>query len=147
MKKELDEMLCQRHPKIFANRTKPMTKSAMFWGFECGDGWYNLIDGLCINIQSYIDNKKRQGIDVPQVLAEQVKEKFGTLRFYVSGGDEVTSGMIRLAEHYSERLCESCGIPSKVTNRDGWYSNVCPVCTDLRAQEQVRLMKENGFEE
>jgi hypothetical protein len=146
MKRELDEMLCQRHPKIFVNRNGNMKTTAMCWGFECGDGWYNVIDGLCLHIQRYIDHKKKEGIEIPQVVADQVKEKFGTLRFYVSGGDDVTFWMIRLAEHYSERTCEGCGIPSKVSSRDGWLSNVCPVCIDLREQERARRAKENGFE-
>lgn len=47
MRKELDEELCRKYPLIFADRHKPMTETAMCWGFECGDGWYNLIDVLC----------------------------------------------------------------------------------------------------
>ena len=147
MKKELDEMLCQRHPKIFVNRNGDVKTTAMCWGFECSDGWYNIIDGLCLHIQHYIDNKKKEGIEIPQVVADQVKEKFGTLRFYVSGGDDVTHWMIRLAEYYSERTCEGCGIPSKVSNKNGWLSNICPMCIDLREQERTKLMKESGFEE
>jgi len=147
MKRELDEMLCQRHPKIFADRHGDMRTTAMCWGFECGDGWYNIIDGLCLHIQHYIDTKKKDGIEVPQVVAVQVKEKFGTLRFYYNGGDDTVYWMVRLAEYYTERTCEGCGIPNKVTSRNGWLSNICPVCTDLREQERNKIMKESGLEE
>ena len=47
MRKELDEKLCEKYPLIFKNRHADMTETAMCWGFECGDGWYNLIDVLC----------------------------------------------------------------------------------------------------
>lgn len=196
MKQELDDMLCQKYPKIFANRHSDMKTTCMCWGFECGDGWYNLLDHLCANIQHHIDWVERQrevdlkfndmvrdmqsgkwdsfkehtkGLpvsvveerkaeilkkgfrtvkeSVPQVVADQVKEKFGTLRFYYSGGDDYIDGMVRLAESMSGSTCEGCGIPSKVESRDGWMSNLCPVCRDLREQERTKLMKENGFEE
>jgi hypothetical protein len=84
---------------------------------------------------------------IPQVVADQVKEKFGTLRFYYHGGDDQIRGMVSLAESLSASMCEGCGIPSKVQNDGGWYSNICPVCRDLREQERVQMMKSNGFEE
>jgi len=47
MRRELDEELCKKYPLIFKNRHAHMTETAMCWGFECGDGWYNIIDVLC----------------------------------------------------------------------------------------------------
>lgn len=47
MKKELDETLCAKYPLIFRDRNENMQVTAMCWGFECGDGWYNIIDILC----------------------------------------------------------------------------------------------------
>ena len=47
---------------------------------EIGEGWYDLIDHLCSHLTWDIDRN-----DYPQLEATQVKEKFGTLRFYYSG--------------------------------------------------------------
>ena len=47
MKRELDEALCARYPLIFKDRNADMRTTAMCWGLECGDGWYNIIDVLC----------------------------------------------------------------------------------------------------
>jgi hypothetical protein len=47
MRKELDEALCAAYPLIFKDRHENMQNTAMCWGFECGDGWYNIIDTLC----------------------------------------------------------------------------------------------------
>ena len=47
MRKELDEALCAKYPLVFKDRNENMRVTAMCWGFECGDGWYNIIDILC----------------------------------------------------------------------------------------------------
>jgi hypothetical protein len=47
MRKELDEALCAKYPLIFKDRNENMQHTAMCWGFDHGDGWYNIIDVLC----------------------------------------------------------------------------------------------------
>ncbi len=96
----------------------------MCWGFEHGDGWYNIIDSLCANIQNHIDWQTKQGKTVSQVVATQVKEKFGTLRFYYNGGDDVIDGMVRMAESMSAVTCEECGAPG-TTGGQGWITTRC----------------------
>jgi len=126
MKKELDEKLVKKYPKIFVDRYGDMKKTAMCWGFECGDGWYWLIDNLCDSIQSYIDNNKH--LNIPQVVAVQVKEKFGGLRFYIEGGNEYINGMISIAESMSYNICENCGTTENVTQTKGWVYTRCENC-------------------
>jgi len=125
MSPDKDKALCENYPEIFMNRHGNPQNTAMCWGFECGDGWYDLIDRLCANIQNYIKNKNNNNKEVvPQVVALQVKEKFGTLRFYVSGGDDFTDGMIWMAESMSGKICEVCG-NSGTTGGTGWISTKC----------------------
>ncbi len=124
MREELDNALCQKYPKMFANRNKDMKETAMCWGFECSDGWYNLIDELCDTIQSYIDMNSRPDNVIPQVVVEQVKEKFGTLRFYYQGGDRLIDGMVWFAESMSSRICEECGNPG-TRKGQGWIYTAC----------------------
>jgi hypothetical protein len=47
MRRELDQALCAKYPLIFKDRNADMRTTAMCWGLECGDGWYNIIDVLC----------------------------------------------------------------------------------------------------
>jgi hypothetical protein len=124
MNEQLDKQLVEKYPKIFRNRYAPMNETAMCWGFSHGDGWFNIIDTLCSNIQHHLDWVNRDGEKVHQVVAVQVKEKFGTLRFYYSGGDDEISGMVRMAESMSARTCEECGNPGKVRD-GGWISTLC----------------------
>lgn len=59
MKEELDKALCEKYPKIFAQRTLAPHETCMCWGFACGDGWFNIIDALCGNIQWHIDQHNK----------------------------------------------------------------------------------------
>ncbi|CAD6529278.1 hypothetical protein LMG27952_02282 [Paraburkholderia hiiakae] len=89
------------------------------WGFECGDGWYDLLDVLCLNLQY------AKKIGAPQVVARQVKEKFGGLRFYADGPNDYQSGMIQVAMLMSTRLCEVCGNRGRLVG-DDWMKTRCP---------------------
>jgi hypothetical protein len=124
MKQEYDTYLCTTFPKMFVNRYKPMTETTMCWGFECGDGWFNIINQLCANIQHHIDWKNRKEEVVPQVTVDQVKEKFGSLRFYFTGGDDYIRGMATMAESMSGVTCEECGNPGSTLGR-GWLTTLC----------------------
>jgi hypothetical protein len=61
---------------------------------------------------------------VPQVVADQVKEKFGTLRFYYHGGDDYVRGAVAMAEAMSACTCEECGAPGRMST-GGWLSVRC----------------------
>ncbi len=124
MREELDRQLVEKYPKIFANRYADMKTTAMCWGFEHGDGWYQIIDRLCNNIQHHIDWQEKMGKSVPQVVATQVKEKFGTLRFYYAGGDDYIFGLVSMAESWSAVACEECGSLG-TQNSQGWIKTLC----------------------
>jgi hypothetical protein len=83
--------------------------------------------------------------DVPekiyQVVASQIKEKFGTLRFYYNGGDEYIHGLVAMAETMSARTCESCGAPAKSTN-NGWITTMCQPCIDSREERRQQALDE-----
>lgn len=140
MNEMLDKKLCEAYPKIFANRNASVQTTAMCWGFQHGDGWYNIINNLCRCIQHHIDttNELRELLleenpynvkipdFVPQVVAEQVKEKFGTLRFYYTGGDEFILGLVTMAQVMTGVTCEECGAPSH-TQGANWFRTVCDI--------------------
>ena len=141
MKQELDKLLCEKYPKMMVNRHKPMMETCMCWGFEVGDGWFNLLDQLMGNIQHHIDWKNRDGEVVSQVTLDQVKEKFGTLRFYYTGGDDVIDGMVRMAESMSGVMCEECGNPAE-SKSGGWIRTICNPCEELREITIARELEE-----
>ena len=133
MKQELDALLCEKYPKMMVNRDKPMQETCMCWGFDCGDGWFNILDQLMGNIQHHIDWKNKKEEVVAQVTLDQVKEKFGTLRFYYTGGDDIIDGMVRMAESMSGVTCEECSAPAN-THGPGWIRTICEPCEEAREQ-------------
>lgn len=80
-----------------------------------------MLETLCGVIQSHIDQSKDK---CPQVVIEQIKEKFGSLRFYYQGGDEFVGGAVWLAESLSSGMCEECGAPGHRTS-GGWIKTLC----------------------
>jgi hypothetical protein len=120
----LDEKLCEAFPKIFKDRHGDMRETAMCWGFDFSDGWYGIINKLCTAIQKHLDENHH----VPQVVATQAKEKFGTLRFYITGGDDYISDLIEHAVEESGRTCEMCGKPGETVGA----RRVRTVCAEHR---------------
>jgi hypothetical protein len=91
----------------------------MAWGICCGDGWYKILDELSAKLEPL------------GVVALQVKEKFGGLRFYIGPvskehSDEVYAA-IDEASTTSTKTCERCGKPGKVRG-SGWVKVLCDEC-------------------
>jgi len=116
----------QTYPKIF---------SQPFGGFAVGPGWWPIVKSLCGNIQHHIDWKAKQGHVVPQVTVDQIKEKFGGLRFYYEGGDDAIDGMVSMAESWASHACETCGNPGK-TYSGGWVRTLCEQHEQERQQKK-----------
>lgn len=130
MSPEKEKSLQDKYPKIFG--TSDPYQPYTLYGIECGDGWYHLLDVLCRNIQGHLDFKMKgletgEEKEAMQLIAMQVKQKFGTLRFYHSGGDEYTAGLIQMAEAISGMICETCGDKATVKT-GGWVTNLCNSC-------------------
>jgi hypothetical protein len=152
MKAELQKKLYEKYPKIFRQKNLSMKETCMCWGIETPDSWFPILDSLCWKIQDICDsgiktyvkypfgnflsklfrNPKLYGRwvtkEVKQVEAVQVKEKFGTLRFYNSGGDNTTEELIMMAEAMTSLVCAKCGSYKNVKSTSGWVNYLCEDC-------------------
>ena len=138
MKRELDEALCAKYPEIFKDRHGDMRETAMCWGFDCGDGWYNIIDTLCRTIKSHENNLSIRVFKEEEyfpVVASQVKEKYGGLCFYYRGGDDHIDGAVAMAEYLSIVTCETCGAPGKSRGKS-WFYTACDEHTKEEDKEK-----------
>ncbi len=134
--------------ELFVSRMEerfPKMYSGKYGGFAIGQGWWPMIEKLSETIQHHVDSAQKQGKDCPQVVVEQVKEKFGTLRFYYQGGDDFISGAVWLAESMSGQLCEDCGAPGKQTG-GGWVRTLCDFHIAEREAMSLKTARDNGFE-
>lgn len=176
MSPKKQETLFTRYPGIFRDHTKLKTESCMHWGIETDDGWYALIDALCVAIQRPYTGSCLAEADgsndmfqyeFPQVIADQVKTKFATLRFYYHLEPDVAfeeqakrypktarellirfssyvDGAIGMAEMLSARTCEETGCAGELCIRGGYYRTLCPEEATKNGFIPVREKKEMG---
>lgn len=115
-----------------------MSKSAMYWGFQCDDGWFDLIYKLCKDIQVIVDRDK-----LADFWVNTVKEKYGSLSFYTSGETEEIYNLVDEAEGRSMSICEICGKPGNNSTVHGWDKTVCPKhLKEWEERESVIKIKE-----
>jgi hypothetical protein len=136
-----DLKLQEKYPKILkqlGGDPRITCMSADHDGIAIGDGWIPLLEKLFDFCQFHHDKN-----GYPQLVAEQIKEKFGTLRFYYSfekctsetahlgkqfnRDEKMLEGAIAFAEMLSGTICESCGKPSKVSGKR-WRTTLCDDC-------------------
>ncbi len=115
-----------------------------FWGFECGNGWFELINQLCADIESAAEQVEIKPDAWPNV--QQVKAKFGALRFYVDLSGflkplEASNPTIKdvrkiiaRAEVLSRVTCEDCGLPGKLYTH-AWHYVKCQACERIHQKK------------
>lgn len=128
MNKNLELKLKNAFPKLLIEMYGEPAKTWMAWGISCDDGWYDIIYKLCDEIQQWSD---KSGI---QITAKQIKEKFGTLKFYarndtdkeMSAEDwDVIQKIILKYENLSKSTCELTGGVGKLKIREFLYKTLC----------------------
>lgn len=117
-----------RFPRVFKGAQLP-------WGLECGPGWDELLVDLLAQLDAIL--AKHPTLRFRLV---QIKEKFGSLRFYVSFDEgteddiaqkdlvKVVFAAIQDAQKKSARTCERCGTPSVIREIGSVATTVCPKC-------------------
>jgi hypothetical protein len=121
MKKELELKFRERWPEWFADLYGDPHYTCMSLGFTHGDGWFDLVWRLCERIEAVNDPAPFK--------VEQVKEKFGCLRFYTNTCNELIQALIEVAEDESLRTCEVCGQPG------AFRKDKCQAMCDRHANE------------
>jgi len=123
------------YPRVFGSGTKTdnpqQSVGTVHWEF--GYGW----DTLVANLARMIDNEIARD---PSLLeggsnsfrVMQMKEKFGTLRFYYEGGNDRIRGLVDMTEQLSGTVCEVCGslgtLCRSAKGAGGWYKTLCEDC-------------------
>ena len=89
--------------------------------FDIDNGWFKIVYDLVDSIRV---NDEAKGKWVTKVT--QCKEKFGGLRFYVTGTSDKNWDLIREAEKKSYGVCEVTGSEVEVgVWNDGWVQTIC----------------------
>lgn len=132
MSPEKSEKLVEIYPDLF--RGNNPRKAFPMFGFECGEGWFDLLKDLITELKAICEkeaskNSLGTGDEVCPLLADQVKEKYGTLRFYTNWTNDDIETAINKAEQRSAITCEHCGAKGEVRSlKSYWYVTYCDDC-------------------
>lgn len=118
MKEELELKLWAQFPELCRDYKGDPKKTCMSWGFDCGDGWYDLIESTLANI-----DRLSKSISLDVKLA-QLKSKFGKLTIYIDiesgpGGSQIQQVISQIyneieeAQKKSSFISEVSGKPAK----------------------------------
>lgn len=123
----LTEKLYASFPYLYRGRHKSMQETCMCWGFECDDGWYQLLFDLS---QALTDYQTRH----PEIEfeARQVKSKFGYLCFYLDYSDDSMREMIQKASERASNTCELTGKPGVLCSSS--HRRVMVLCPEKAAE-------------
>ena len=156
MNNKLQKTLYEKYPSLFSNVGKSPMESCMAFGIDCGDGWYDIISNICFLIAQHERNIKgnneyrisqnKEPVEYYPVKFDQVKEKFGGLRVYFSGGDDYVEGLVSMAEAWSYKTCERCGEKGK-PNQKGWIMTLCDNCWEADVMTKVGEAFDKSSEE
>lgn len=131
MQAELELKLFTNYDSIFRDRHRSPQQTTMAWGIDTPDQWYDVIDELCTKL------KHLEEVHGCEVVATQVKEKFGMLRFYYwcpnGASDEAyeeIDNLIGEAEAKTAKICIKCGSNEGEFIRTGWIHVECPDCSN-----------------
>jgi len=98
---------------------------------------YSAIDNVVNKFLSFFHVKRRvscfcRGFELNHPRAIQIKEKLGTLRFYMSSQTKEMGALILDAERESSETCEACGRKGTHTSTSsGWLKVVCNTCSEV----------------
>ena len=102
--------------------------------YEVPKGWRGLCQELAIKLDKILDTLSEEERENYELL--QVKEKFGSLRWYDNWHNEEMYQLIRQYEHKAERTCCVCGkMATKVTL--GWTIPFCDEC--IRKVKTIKI--------
>jgi len=140
MEKELDDKLCRECPNLYRDRHASIIVSCMPWGFETMPGWNSIIYDMSIKLEALImalPESERESYR-----AVQVKEKYGTLRCYMSAETDEMQAVIDEAEEKSAVTCEYCGKAGTLRTK-GWHFTLCDKCDREWLWRKPAVIKED----
>jgi hypothetical protein len=95
------------------------------------DQAYETLDGDDIEVTPRLNH----------ITVQQIKEKFGGLRFYYDGGDDYIRGLESMAERWAGRSCETCGERGD-RRGGGWIRTLCDK-HEAEHQENIKARNRN----
>lgn len=96
--------LYERFSHLYRERLAPLESSKMAWGFQCGNGWYNLIHKMSKRITNLLSDDE----SAPAIV-EVSRNEDGTLYVDVRNPTLAIADIVETAKEQSRIICETCG--------------------------------------
>ena len=115
MNRHYDRYLVKKYAPMFRDRYGDMRTTAMCWGFECGDGWFHIINNLCgLICAKWLRAKENY---------DEIKGRIGLRQFEWAGDKEwnniVTEEMIAKAKARMHEEYEKIPVVTQVKEKYG----------------------------
>lgn len=111
-------------PTAFCAVFKDLFSDDIDLPWECGKGWWPLIEKVIAAIDSYNADHPE-----PPIQVSLIKQKFGGLRIYHYNAPEDIRQLIDEAVTIAWHTCEKCGSTTGITtNMEGYRLTLCPEC-------------------
>jgi len=121
MNKDIEKQIVLEAWSIFFEEEPKNTDVA--FEMTCDDGWANIVRTTARLLHEH-NIQKRNDLAYTPARVEQLKEKFGGLRMYISGGDNWTNGVVDMAEELSHLVCEVSGASGSLHRRGNWFKTL-----------------------
>ena len=111
--------LYEKYPQLFPKNC-----------IDCNIGWYDIIDQMCLAIQTYTDAGTLDNVMFPEFV--YIREKFGVLDISIEDSDEVIDLVVKSCEILSYHTCEYCGNKGELYCSSKWrsWSSQKTLCLD-----------------
>lgn len=103
-------------------------KTKGWYGCISPDGWRKIVEETD-EMLAFID---------PEYEIQQIKEKFGTLRYYFASDktgleSKIMQSIVEAAEYKSSRTCEICGKYGELRDSRYYIRTLCDACESSRS--------------
>lgn len=98
--------LIEEFSDLFDPDRNDKSKSCMYWGLTIGDGWIPIMREY---LECCAQAKREFPDDWKDFQIDQVKQKWGRLTIYTSGGNHDSEIFEKRALERSSKTCECCG--------------------------------------
>ena len=102
----------------------------MEYGLRHESGWNHILEQLFSKIEKRLsENNDLRDPDMGFRI-DQIKEKFGSLRIYVTTMDNQIHDWVNEAEKASGITCEICGNEGSLHKKGIWLKTLCSNCAE-----------------
>lgn len=134
------QKLYQSFPTIYRERLMTLTQSEMPRGFQCGNGWYEIICGVSANLEVIA---RKQDDDDNKIAVAEVRAAGNNLIFRLNNNSlphPAVEKFISSAQQRCQYTCEICGYSPAFLRNDEVVKNkvCCDRCTKAKKKTARR---------